>query len=155
MMSVGHCTQRKPHLWGRPCLVVSLVPKLPAHQIHLLFRTVDVNPAAPWRNGSKDRSDCKKSWDAAAISCTFSTRKMTQVKLVATGEVPPPPFDLSGDCDVECPGALLAVNTIRYFTVVTWLRILHKVHNSWNQQILRYALLLSSRRPLETPSLSS
>lgn len=154
MMSVGHCTQRKPHHWGPPCLVVSLVPKLLAHQIHLLFRTVDVNTAAPWCNGSKERSDCKISWDAAAISRTFAVRKTSQLKLLATGD-DPSPLDISGDCDVECPGPLFTVNTLWFFTVVTWLRISHKVHNSKNQQILRYALLLSSGRPLETPSLSS
>ena len=38
MMSVGHCTQRKPQLCGDLCFVVPFVPKLLSHQIHLLFK---------------------------------------------------------------------------------------------------------------------
>lgn len=68
MMSIGHCTQRKPQLCGNPCLVVPFVPQLLAHQIYLFFRMVDVNTEAPCCNGSKERSDCRKSWDSVAIS---------------------------------------------------------------------------------------
>lgn len=43
-MRVGHCTQRKPRLCGHPCLVVTFVSKLLAHQIYLLFTMVEVKP---------------------------------------------------------------------------------------------------------------
>lgn len=47
MMYVGHCTQRKPQLCGDPCLVVTFVSKLLAHQIYLWFKVVEVNTKAP------------------------------------------------------------------------------------------------------------
>lgn len=89
MMSVGHCTQRKPRLCGDPRLVVPFVPKLLTHQIYLLFKMVDVNTEAPRCNGSKERSDCKKSWDAVAISPALTIRRTTQPRVLATAEVSP------------------------------------------------------------------
>lgn len=61
MMSIGQCTQRKPRICGNPCLVVPFVPKLLAQQIYLSFKMVDLNTEAPWGNGSKEWSDCKKN----------------------------------------------------------------------------------------------
>lgn len=89
MMSVGHCTQRKPRFCGDPCLVVPFVPKLLAHHIYLLLILVDVNAEAPRCNGSTERSDCKKSWDTVAISPSSTIRKMTRPWLLATAEVFP------------------------------------------------------------------
>ena len=59
MMSIGHCTQRKPRLRGDPCLVVPFVPKPFAPSGSM----VDVNATAPRFHASEERSDCTKSWD--------------------------------------------------------------------------------------------
>lgn len=116
MMSVGHCTQRKPRLCGDPCLVVPFVPKLLAHQIYLLFKMVDVNTEAPWCNGSEERSDCKKSWDTVAISPSITICETTQPQLLATTEVSP---DFSGDWNTSLLEHFL--NTLWYFSTSLWL----------------------------------
>ncbi len=116
MMSVGHCTQRKPQVCGNPCLVVPFVPKLLTHQIYLWFKMVDVNTEAPWCNGSKERGDCNKSWDTVAISLTFTICKTTWPQLLATAEVLP---DFSGDWDTSLLGHFL--NTLWYFSTSLWL----------------------------------
>lgn len=125
--------KESPDFCGDPCLVCSKASRPPDFYL-LCSKMVDVNTEAPWCNGSKERSDCKKSWDTVGH---FS-------HLDDPAEVSPLVTD------TNLLGHFL--NTPRYFfiTVVTWFwDFTHETN--WS---LRYVLLLSSPQPLTVePSL--
>lgn len=128
MMSIGHCTQRKPRICGNPCLVVLFVPKLLAQQIYLSFKMVDLNTEAPWGNGSKEWSDCKKTMVHVRH---FSHRDPATV----CSNSPPPPSSLVIETRASW-GTFKYTGILLNITMVTWrgILVLHKfsIHEtSW------------------------
>lgn len=144
MMYVGHCTQRKPQLCGDPCLVVTFVSKLLAHQIYLWFKVVEVNTKAPWCNGSKERSDCKKTHGTRLIilqawpSTRRTSRRFLQQPRISPLSLLTGTRAFWGTFSIRC-------DTFQHHCgYLAWHNWITQVHNSWKQLILRYVLLLSS-----------
>lgn len=139
MMSIGHCTQREPQLLRRSLFGCSVCfQSFSPTTFVSCSKTVDVHIEAPWCNGSKERSDCKKSWDTTAISSIVTIRR--------DEETPPPTRrDFLRWLRHELPGALFKYTVVRFnITVVTWpgIPIFHEfiIHESnW-----RYVLLTTA-----------